>query len=224
MAEKSLKKNFIYNVSYQLLMLIAPFVVTPYVSRVLGVDNIGLYSYANSIVSYFMLVAVLGTTTYAQRAIGYSQKDKEERSRKFWEIVIFRLLTSAVTLGGYMIYAFLIAPQNQRLICLILAMNIINSALDISWFLQGMEEFGKTTLFSTLFRIASIVSIFVFVKSADDLWLYVLFSIVYNVIGNLLLWALLPKYICKVRNIHPLKDTKTILQMFLPTIAKIVFE
>ena len=219
MAEKSLKKNFIYNVSYQLLMLIAPFVVTPYVSRVLGVDNIGLYSYANSIVSYFMLVAVLGTTTYAQRAIGYSQKSKEERSRKFWEIVLFRLLTSAVTLGGYMLYAFLIAPHNQRLICLILAMNIINVALDISWFLQGMEEFGKTTLLSSLFRIASIVSIFVFVKSADDLWLYVLFSIVYNVVGNLLLWVLLPKYICKVNGIRPLKDTKTILQMFLPTIA-----
>ena len=57
---KSIKKNYIYNLTYQILALMAPLITTPYVSRVLGAEAIGEYSYAYSIVYYFMLAAILG--------------------------------------------------------------------------------------------------------------------------------------------------------------------
>ena len=62
MKEVSIKKNFIYSMGYQILILITPFITTPYVSRVLGADGIGIYSYTSSIMSYFTLVAALGTS------------------------------------------------------------------------------------------------------------------------------------------------------------------
>ena len=216
---KSIKKNFIYNLSYQILALLTPLIVTPYVSRVLDVEGVGLYSYANSIVSYFLLVAVLGTATYGQRAISYVQQEVEERSRAFWEVFIVRLLTSVITLGAYAIYAIVAVPQNELVVYLILALNILNVIFDISWFMQGLEEFGKTAIRSIIFRILSIVSIFVFVKSPSDLYLYVIFMVAYTVLGNISLWLYLPKYLCKVKGIKPFKDFKSILQLFIPTVA-----
>ena len=71
MAEKSIKKNYIYNVSYQILTLITPFITAPYLSRVLGPDGVGSVSYAESVVSYFCLFATLGITLYGQREISY---------------------------------------------------------------------------------------------------------------------------------------------------------
>lgn len=71
MEMKSIKKNYIYNLTYQILALMAPLITTPYVSRVLGAEAIGEYSYAYSIVYYFMLAAILGTATYAEREISF---------------------------------------------------------------------------------------------------------------------------------------------------------
>lgn len=216
---KSIKKNFIYNIVYQLFILVAPLVVTPYVSRVLGAEGIGLYSYANSIVSYFLLVAVLGTATYGQRAISYVQDDREGRSRAFWEVFILRSITSCVTLAAYLIFAFFVAGAEQFIIYLILALNVINTIFDITWFMQGMEEFGKISTRSIIFRLLSIISVFVFVKSENDLWLYVLFMTAYTVLGNITMWLYLPKYLCRVRGIKPFQDIKSVLQLFIPTVA-----
>lgn len=45
----SLKKNFAYNIAYQILVIILPLITAPYVSRVLGVEGVGTYSYIYSI-------------------------------------------------------------------------------------------------------------------------------------------------------------------------------
>lgn len=219
---KSIKKNYIYNVIYQILLLVVPLITTPYVSRVLSVDGIGLYSYANSIVSYFVLVATLGTTTFGQRQISYNHDNKEELSRTFWELFIFRTLTSAFTLAVYFVI-FTIVYQENQLIYLIFSLNIINVIFDISWFFQGLEEFGKTVLRNIIFKILSVVAIFVFVRTQNDLWLYVLFMIAFTVLGNLTMWLYLPKYLCKVKGIRPFRDTKSIIQFFIPTVATQIY-
>ncbi len=223
MAEKSIRNNFIYNLAYQLTLLLSPLVVTPYVSRVLGPEGSGFYSYSNSIVSYFVLVAVLGTATFGQRAVSYEQKDPEARSRVFWEVFIVRCSSSLITIAAYVGYVLLAVSADQKLVCLIMTLNIINVMFDISWFLQGMEEFGKIALCSIAFRLMSIASIFLFVKEASDLYLYVLFLIVFTVAGNAFLWAFLPKYLCRCKGIHPFRSIKSILQLFVPTIAVQVY-
>ena len=88
MENKSVTRNYIYNLIYQILILILPLISTPYISRVLGAENIGIYSYTISIITYFILFGSLGITLYAQREIAYVQDDKEKRSKIFWEITI----------------------------------------------------------------------------------------------------------------------------------------
>lgn len=80
-------KNYLYNLSYQIIAIILPLITIPYVSRILGADLIGVNSYTNTIISYFVLLANVGLTVYGNRTISYTRDSLEERSQKFWEII-----------------------------------------------------------------------------------------------------------------------------------------
>ena len=104
MARKSVAKNYIYNLCYQILIIVLPIITTPYISRVLGAENIGIYSYTYSIVSYFILFGSLGVDLYGKREVAYVQQNIKERSKVFWEILLFRTLTIAVATVAYVIF------------------------------------------------------------------------------------------------------------------------
>ena len=87
---KSIKKNYIFNVAYQILTIITPLITAPYLSRVLQPDGVGSVSFAESIMSYFSLVAVMGIATYGQREISYVRDDVKKKVkffgiRRFWD-------------------------------------------------------------------------------------------------------------------------------------------
>lgn len=215
---KSIKLNFIYNLVFQILRIVAPLIVTPYVSRILQPEGIGLQSYSASIVSYFTLFAVLGTVTFGPKVIGTLQGDAQGRSKKFWEIFFVRLITTSVSLAFYLLYVFLLEPDG-KIVALVYGLQLLGTILDVSWFFQGMEEFGKISLSSVLFRVASIVCTFLFVRQTSDLALYVLFAVAFPVAANVSLWVYLPKYLVRVKGVRPFSDIKSILQLFVPAVA-----
>lgn len=165
MKKKSIKKNYLYNLTYQLLTLFAPLVTTPYISRVLGASGVGLNSYTYSVVAYFVLVAVLGTTDYGQREIAYLQDEPEARSRMFWEVFSLRTITSLFSLFLFFLFT---GKSEYRMLYLLQSINIFCVIADITWFFQGMEEFGKTVMRNILVRVLNIAFIFGFVKTASD--------------------------------------------------------
>ena len=67
MKNKSLAKNAILNGIRNGLNLLFPLITFPYVSRVLQVEKLGEYNFANSVTSYFVLLAGLGISSYAVR-------------------------------------------------------------------------------------------------------------------------------------------------------------
>lgn len=215
--KKSIKRNYLLNTSYQILILFVPLITAPYLSRVLGVKNIGMYSYAVSIVSYFTLFAILGTSTYGQRKIAYVQDDREERSRVFFETLIFRSIASITVLIFWLIY--ICKNQTNEFIYIVLSLNIFSVLTDITWFFQGLEEFAKIIIRNFFIRVISILFVFICIKSSDDLVLYVAGTGILNIIGNISIWLYLPKYITRVKNIKPFRDIKEIVLLFIPTIA-----
>ncbi|EMF0152770.1 oligosaccharide flippase family protein, partial [Enterococcus hirae] len=79
--KSNLKTNFIYNSAYQMLSMIVPLVTTPYISRVLGADGVGIYSYNYSIAAYFVMFILLGLNNYGNREIAIERSCKEKVSR-----------------------------------------------------------------------------------------------------------------------------------------------
>lgn len=218
MSKKSIKRNYVFNVTYQMLILLAPFITMPYISRVLGADGVGLNSYTNSIVTYFVLIAVLGTADYGQREIAYRQDDVKERSLMFWEVFILRGITSLMSLGMFL---FVTWNSNYRLLYFIQSVNIISVLVDVNWFFQGLEEFGKIVTRNIIVKVLNIAVIFCFVKTNRDLPVYIASITVSILLGNISVWYLLPKYICRIplREIRPFHNIKHVMQLFLPQIA-----
>ncbi len=220
--KKSVIKNYIYNVSYQVLTILAPLVTAPYISRVLGPENVGTYSYTASIVTYFITLAILGTEGYARREIAYRQSNKSEYSTMFAEMFIFRVAT---TIFSFVVFMGVIWTKENRILYLIQAINIIAVAFDVTWFFQGMEEFGKIVFRNFLLRIANIVAIFVFVRSADDLNTYIFLLAFLPLLGHVSMWLYIPKYISKIewRWNNVVKHLKGVIKLFIPTIAVAIY-
>lgn len=219
MKKKSITKNYIYNLIYQVLVLILPLITTPYLSRVLGAEGTGIYSYTISIVTYFTLFGSLGVAMYAQREIAYVQDNVEKRSKIFWEVVLLRLITLSLSM---VIFFFVFVRNGEYSVYYkILMLEIIATAVDISAFFQGMEEFKKIIKRNLIVKCISIVCIFIFIKQSTDLWKYILIYTLSNFIGNISLWLYLPKYIKKIKisSLNITQHIKPTITLFIPQIA-----
>ena len=207
-----------FNTAYQILTLITPLITTPYVSRILGADGIGVYSFSDSITSYFVLVATMGISVYGQREISYFQSDREKRSEVFWNTKILEFITSGITLIIFYIYAIF---SDNSIIFLVLSMNILAVMFDVTWLFQGVEEFGIIALRNTIFKFLNIAFIFVFVKQKSDLIIYIAGISGFALISNISLWTKLSKYVNfpKKKNINPFKNFGEVFSLFIPTIA-----
>ena len=223
MSQKSIKKNYIYNLIYQSLTLVLPLVTTPYLSRILGSEPIGIYSYTYSIVSYFLLFGSLGVSLYGQREIAYVNEDVKKRKKIFWEIVACRFVTMFIAILIYFI--FLARMGEYAIYYRIWLIELIAMAFDISWFFQGMEDFKKTVIRNVIVRLASVTLIFVFVKSPEDLIKYITIYSIADLVGNLSLWRYLPRYFkgIKIGKIKPFYHLHAIILLFIPQIANQVY-
>ncbi len=217
--KNSVARNYFYNTSYQVLTLLTPLITTPYLARVLGAEGIGIYSYTTSIVSYFVLFASLGVANYAQREIAYHQNNRYEQSRIFFEVVAIQALLVGLSLLSY--YLIISEWATDRYVYWVQALNILFVLFDISWFFQGLEEFGKIVIRNCIVRLLNIACIFLFIHDASDLLLYIALAGGMNVLAGISIWLYLPQYlvVVKWRDIKLFRNFKTILQLFLPQIA-----
>jgi len=223
MKKQSIIKNYLYNLSYQILTMFLPLIITPYISRVLGAKNIGIYSYTLSVTTFFILFGSLGVALYGQREIAYHQNNKMKYSYIFWEVFILRCISMVISLGIYY-FTFGIGNNEYNIYYQILMLEIIGNIIDISWFFQGLEEFKKIILRNTLIKLISLLLIFIFVKRAEDLVIYFFIYVGSTFFGNLSLWLYIPQKIEKIslNKIRVGRHLKSTIALFIPQIAAII--
>lgn len=217
---KQIKKNFVYNTLYQILILILPFITVPYVSRTLGTTGVGIYSYTYSIVYYFMLIGMLGINNYGNRTIAKSRDDKQVLSQNFWSIYSLQIIMNIIMIIFYVVYICVINNQ-YKLISVIQLIYLISNMFDINWFFFGLEKFKLTVTRNTIIKFISLILIFTFVKDNNDLWIYVLILSLSTLISQLLLFPFLFKEIGfeKIKFKDIMKHIKPCLVLFIPVIA-----
>lgn len=214
---KSIGKNYILNTIYQLMGVVIPLFTLPYLSRTLGAEGIGLYSFNNSIVSYFVLIAASGTGTFGQREIAYHQSNKKEVSRIFWEVQILRSVMSVIAVTIYLIYALFWG--RDKIILLVLAFSLMNVILDISWMYSGLEEFSKLALRFIIVKFLYLAFIFACIKSPDDVVLYVAGEMAFGAFQYVSLWPDLRHMLVKAHGLHPFSHFKKVFILFIPSLA-----
>lgn len=210
-------KNYLYNLSYQLLVIVLPVITTPYITRVFSSSALGSYGYYNSIVTYFILLATLGVANYGTKEISGHRKEVQ---KTFWGIYSLQVLATCLALVLY-IAVCLIIPSMNNLIAYILGFSLLSRGLDISWLFQGMEDFKKITVRNTAVKLLGVVSIFIFVKKPSDLYLYIVLLVGYDLLGQLSMWLPAREHIGRphLDIVYAKQHIKPVILLFLPQIA-----
>lgn len=170
---QSLKKNFIYNAILTMSGYIFPLMVYPYVSRVLGVANIGACNFVDSIVEYFTILSMMGMNTIGIREIAKCKNDQQKLDNVFSQLFSLNTLTT-ITAIIILIIATNIVPKfapYKDLLYIGVGKLFFNYML-INWFFQGLENFKYIAARTIFVKILFVISVFLFVKTETDVKLY----------------------------------------------------
>lgn len=189
--------NYLYNTMYQILVIILPFVTAPYIARVLGADGIGSYAYTYSIASYFVLFILLGLNNYGNRCCAQIQDNKEELSKAFINIYVTQFLRGILCVLIYILYVIYIAKYKSLALCQ--GLYVLSGIFDISWFFFGIEKFKLTAIRSSVIKLLCVLSIFIFVKDANDVNIYIMIIALSFLLNHIVLWWFLRREIIFIK-------------------------
>ncbi len=216
----SVKKNLFYQSTYQILSIILPFITAPYISRVLGTTGTGIYSYVNSVMYFFLIVANLGVLNYGNREIASCIYDKELLSKTFWGIYFCHTLATIISIIVY-IFFVLFFSHKYRFYLALQIIQLFASLVDISWFFSGIQKFKITVKRNFIIRIITLLCIFVFIKDKEDVWKYLMILSVGNLIGQIVVWTQIKQYVDFVHvNFREITShIKPLFILFIPIVA-----
>ena len=219
----SLKKNIAFNITYQILILFLPLVTSSYLGRIIGAEGIGIYSYYYSIALYFTYFTVLGLNKYGNRCIASAKNEKKCLSKVFCSIYSIQVICFGVSFTVYILCSLFVFADTY--IPLVFGLFVLSSLFDINWFFFGMEMFDKTVIRNTIIKLSTTALIFCFVKSRDDIYVYVFIMSIGYLLSQIALWPYVRKYIdyqkVKITDLKP--HWKGNLYLFLPVIAVSIY-
>lgn len=187
MKNKSLGLNAFLNGLKSVVNLLFPLITFPYISRVLSVSGIGIYNFSSIYVNYFILIAGLGISTYAVRE-GAKYRNQKEKIEKFAsQVFSINLIATLIAYILLFLSLFLFKNLNNYISCiLIFSIQILFTTLGTEWIYTIYEDYAYITVRSIMFKIVSIILLFILVKNPTDYLWYALITVFAAVGSNIL--------------------------------------
>lgn len=225
MKKKSLTINAILNMLRTFMNLAFPLITYPYITRVLGVENIGKYNFASSIVGYLSLISIFGISSYAVREGAKVRDSKEKISEFVSQMIMIGLLMTAF---AYLIMIALCGIGNIRpytQLIFIQSLSMIGNILGAEWINTIYEDFAYVTARTLLFQILSIVLMFLFVKTSNDLYIYAVISVVAGAGGYICNFFYNRRYVhyFVTKHIHLKKHFPHLVTFFFSNLTTTIF-
>ncbi|KKP59209.1 MAG: Polysaccharide biosynthesis protein [Candidatus Magasanikbacteria bacterium GW2011_GWC2_34_16] len=218
-----LTKNYLFSISYQILLIVVPLITTPHLSRTLGPEGIGIYSYTATITMYFSLIGFLGIMNYGNRQIAQNKSSKKILSATFSEIYSFQIYSFFIIIIIYIFYAVFFS--SFKIIMVVWLFQLLAAALDITWFYFGIEKFNIAITRNIIVKILSVILIFVLVRDSSNLVVYIAILSFGTLFSQIFLWLYLPKFaIFKLVSIRSIRSHfKPLMILFVPIIAVSIY-
>lgn len=193
---KSIWKNMVFNVVRMVSSVLFPIIIFPYVTRVLGPENLGKVDFGSSVLNYFVLLSGLGIPSYGLIVCAKARNDAEHLKRTVAELLYINVALTAIT---YVFFFALLCSVNkfrQNMdVLLIYSMNIVFTTIGIEWLYGALEDYGYITIRSLIFKLLSIILIFTFVRGEDDYIRYAAILVISTVGSNVFNFIHARKYI-----------------------------
>ncbi|HCR3994348.1 TPA: oligosaccharide flippase family protein, partial [Morganella morganii] len=184
--KKSITLNGLYKLALNLFRFTLPALIIPYVYRTLSPENIGSVNYAESIYSYFNLLAVLGLSFYAIRELGRVRYSKLKASFIFSNIFTINIIMVSFSLLLYLtLIIFMIKDPKVQIISLVLSIKLLLLAFDIEWVNESFEDYKFISIKTMLCRSISLVLMFLLITSSDDYIIYVWLNVLFDLANSI---------------------------------------
>lgn len=218
--------NIIYNAIYQIFLVLVPLITVPYLSRVLGPKTYGIYSSVNNTTQFLMVFCILSVSYIGMRTISRVRTfgTPQELTDAFWGLWYFQGIAGIITICLTISITSIFKIQYWNYLLLMVPF-LISAQVDISWFFQGLADFGRVVLKNTIVKLTSVVLILLWVKSPADLWKYLLIMSVSTMLGSFVFWLDIHRYVGKPTNhFYKFKTTlKAIITLMIPQIATQIY-
>lgn len=217
-----LGKNFLLNTIYQICAIIIPLVTAPYLSRVLMANNYGIYSYVQSTAAIIQTLTLLGLYSYGNRQIAYYRDNVKKLSQIFWELMILRMI---IGIFGTIVYMSISLNSNYSHYFLLYYPFYLSNIIDCSWIYMGMENIFPCVVKNIIAKIATMIGIFIFVNSPDDIGKYIFLVAMSSLICNIIVYLELRNiiFVTKIYFSNIYKHLKGSIMLFLPQIASMLY-
>lgn len=226
MKKKSIGVNAVLNGLRSVLNILFPIITFPYVSRVLLVKGIGIYNFSNSVVSYFLLIAALGISTYAIREGAKLRDDKKKITQFASQVFTINICSTGLAYLLLFICLFTFSRLHSYLSCiLIFSLQIFFTTIGTEWIYQIYEDYSYITIRSVIFQIVSLILLFIFVRGPQDYLKYAAITVFSMVGSNVLNFIHARKY-CHIHLVWHF-DWKVhlgpIIILFFASIANMIY-
>ena len=186
----SVKRNFLHNILYILSNILFPIVSFSYTSRILGPEGIGKVQFVITFAQYFVMMAALGIPVYGIREVAKARGDQNRLNKLFSELLFINILTSLILLLLYIVIISVVGWFHQDLTFYIFGgILVLFGFSTLDWFYIGSEQFSFLSIRSIIIKVLALISLFLFVKSSNDLIVFFLIT-VFSILGNNI-WNLL---------------------------------
>ena len=226
MKKKSLGLNALLNGIRTVLNTLFPLITFPYISRVLSVENVGKYNFALSVIQYFLLIAALGISTYAVREGTKFRDDKKKFSIFANEIFTINIISTII---AYILLVFTVAAvpkfKDYAVIIAVFSIEILFTTIGTEWIYSIYEEYAYITIRSIIFKVISIILLFLLVKKPDDYIVYAGITVFANAGSNILNFIHAKKY-CSLKfdiGLALKRHLKPIMIIFASTVATTIY-
>ena len=216
----SIRKNYFYNTINQLLTMLVAIVTVPCVSRVLGVENIGIYSYTYSIVTYFVMFVTLGINNYGNREIAKVQNERDRLNKTFSNIYAMQFMIGIIVLIAYILY-IIICVNRYKYLFIIEIIYIVAAIIDINWAMYGLEVFRFLAIRNTIISTINLIFILVAVKDESSLYIYTFILAGGALINQITAWCYIKRKIQfeSISLVEIRRHIKPNLILFIPILA-----
>ena len=185
--EKSISRNIIFKFILNIFNLVVPVLIGPYVLRIIGPDINGTINYAQTLYSYFFIFAGFGVYQYGLREISRVKGNKQKLDNLFTSLFIVTIVTTLITSIIYFIYIYYgYNGTDMYSISIILSFNFLANIFYTEWVNEALENFDFITIKTVVVRLIYIITIFIFVRVAQDFKQYVILMVLSTFANNMI--------------------------------------
>lgn len=194
--QKSLTKNSIFYLAYEVLNVLFPFLTGMYVARVLLPDEIGQVAYAQNIAQYFVIFSFLGIPTYGMREVAKARKDREALNKLYTELMIINAVSTLTFLIIYVGLVFSVPSFRANIaLFLVVGLSIALNLLNNSWLYTGLEDFLYISVRNLIFKVFAFALLVLFVRNTGDYMKYAAITVIGTAGNYVMNMAHAPKFV-----------------------------